>query len=190
MNKTNADQTIAMQAMDKTNADQTSAMQAMNKTITDQTIAMRAMNQSLTSLSAVARVEPDVFFTAIFTSGQKTLSANQVLIFDKIVTNVGNGYSSQTGVFTSPIDGYYFVELHIFEDGEHDFFFDLQHNGSKVISVNKNGNSGHGSASGSVTLKLRKNDQLKVVGWGWPSDIYGDSNYLSTIFGGRLISVL
>ncbi|KAL3853129.1 hypothetical protein ACJMK2_016699 [Sinanodonta woodiana] len=36
------------------------------------------------------------------------IELNQKLVFDKVATNEGNGYSAITGTFTAPISGYYY----------------------------------------------------------------------------------
>ena len=194
--KENMQLTIADQT--KTIADQGKTIHdnevSVNKTYQELKLADRAMtseisvvNKSLTSLRDVARVEPNVFFSAVFTSDLISLSVNQVLVFDKIISNEGNAYNHQSGVFTSPMDGFYFFELHVYPHGN-TCYLDVQVNGHKVISVNEN-SSGTGSASGSTIVRLSKNDQVKVVPW-TSSYVYGDSDFLSTIFNGRLVSLV
>merc|ERR1719239_2092491 len=180
MNKTIADQSTTIRDMNNTIADQSKTIQEMKLTDKTMTSEISGVNQSLASLRSIARVEPNVFFSAVVSSpnGYVTLSTGKVIVFDKVISNEGNAYNKQNGIFTSPLDGFYFFELHAFPYGEHSFYLDLQHNGSKVISVNKAGSSGRGSASGSVTLKLRKHDQVKVVPWYPGGNVYGDSNNL------------
>jgi len=163
------------------------ALLQINKTMTSQ---ISSVNQLLTSLRDVARVEPDVFFTAILSSLKGSeRSVNQVLIFDKVVSNEGQSYNSQTGIFTSPLDGFYEFQVHALSYDDHTFYLELQHNGSRVISVNKNGDEYYGGVSNSVIVKLGKHDQVKVVCW--TTTTYVANLYNSdTTFSGRLVALL
>jgi len=157
--------------------------------LTDQTLTSQitSVNRSLTSLRDVARVEPDVFFSAILTSS-KAVSQNQVLIFDQIVTSEGHGYDSHTGVFTAPLAGFYLFNIHAVSEGTKVFRLGLLHNGSRVIDVNKEGDEYYSAVSNSVLLELGKNDQVKVISWAGTS--YVDGDWKSSTFSGRLVSLV
>merc|ERR1719239_1527354 len=156
MNKTIADQSTTIRDMKNKDDAMNKTIQEMKLTDKTMTSEISGVNQSLASLRSIARVEPNVFFSAVVSSpnGYVTLSTGQVIVFDKVISNEGNAYNKQNGIFTCPLDGFYFFELHVFPYNENAFYLDLQHNGSKMISVNKAGGAGYGSASGSVTLKL------------------------------------
>ncbi|KAL3853128.1 hypothetical protein ACJMK2_016698 [Sinanodonta woodiana] len=50
----------------------------------------------------------NVAFTAYRGTSLTNIKEDQKLVFDKVVTNEGNGYSAITGTFTAPISGIYF----------------------------------------------------------------------------------
>jgi len=180
--------------IDKTIADQTNIIRDLGST--DQRINQKietiiqsdaAMTQSLTSLRNKARVEPNIVFSAILSSS-KSLSTNVVLIYDNVVTNEGRSYSGQTGIFTSPLDGFYHFEIHAYNYRGYDVLLELQHNNRKVISVNVYDKTKNHEASNSVTIKLAKHDEVKVVCWS-SSRVYSDSSHLANTFSGHLLSL-
>ena len=63
---------------------------------------------------------PKVGFTAILTHDVSNLGDNQVIIFDRVQTNVGNDYNPRTGVFTCRVPGLYVFYVHtLAEPGKH-----------------------------------------------------------------------
>ncbi|XP_061186941.1 complement C1q tumor necrosis factor-related protein 3-like [Saccostrea echinata] len=48
-----------------------------------------------------------VAFHAKLTKAINKLSQNQIIKYDDVITNVGNGYSPSTGIFRAPVDGIY-----------------------------------------------------------------------------------
>ena len=53
---------------------------------------------------------PDVTFS-VQLSSQTTFNNNQKVIFDNVISNVGNGYDNVTGIFTVPHNGSYELTL-------------------------------------------------------------------------------
>jgi len=171
--------------------DQTLNNSIQQLTLTDKTMnsTINNVNQSLTSLSNVARVEPNVLFSAI-NSQDRSLSQNEVLIFDKILTSEGHGYDNNTGVFTAPLAGFYMFHVHIVSDYVDTFTLALQHNGNAVIHLYTYGDDTYDTDSDSVILKLSHNDQVKVVSVASSSDVDGQYGYYTaTVFTGRLVSL-
>ena len=137
VNKTIAEQATTITEMNNTIVDQAKTIRehevTMNKTFVDQakiieelkladktmTSEISAVNQSVTSLLSVARLEPNVFFSAVLSSGGYTsLTKDKVIVFDQVISNEGNAYNKQNGIFTCPLDGFYSFEIHAFPKGK------------------------------------------------------------------------
>merc|ERR1719239_1944657 len=143
MQKTIEEMKINEDKLNQTDLAMNNSIQSL--TLTDQTLIqsdktiksdLSSVNQSLSSLRAVARVEPDVFFS-VNNHLDKSLTLNQVLKYDTVVTNEGNGYNQQTGMFTCPVNGFYMFQIHAVSDLTKTFWLQLQHNDRELIDVNK-----------------------------------------------------
>jgi len=119
------------------------------------------------------KVDTKVIFSA-YLSSSVTVSSADVLVFDKLRTSIGGGYSNTSGIFTSPCSGYYVFELHIFGQKDKHAEFVLHHNNNVVSRVWADDGFDYNSASNSVVLLLQKGDTVKVTSTG-ASDPYGSS---------------
>ena len=78
-----------------------------------------------------------VAFTGVKSTRQENIGLHQTIIFDRIVTNVGNSYNKYTGVFTAPTAGLYLFTWNLYtytylDDGS-GIGAELMHNGNPVI---------------------------------------------------------
>ena len=92
-----------------------------------------------------------------------TLGKSQTVVFDHVITNNGNGYSSHSGLFTAPRDGTYYFTTSF-----------LSYAGSAHLQMMRNVEvigSGAGypyngsSGSMSATVNLKKGDAVKIRHW-------------------------
>lgn len=58
---------------------------------------------------------------------------HQNLVFDSVVTNVGNGYNANTGIFVTPVSGVYVFSVTLMADPNHYDRYQIMKNGSKLL---------------------------------------------------------
>ncbi|XP_045168531.2 caprin-2-like isoform X1 [Mercenaria mercenaria] len=100
-------------------------------------------------------------FTARLSAHLTKLGHNQPIIFDNIVTNVGQAYSGTTGVFTVPKEGvYYFIATVMSFSGQH-VETEIVKNGESMVKMYCNGKS-HEQGTSGVVLYLNAADEVWV----------------------------
>ena len=130
-----------------------------------------------------------VFFSVGLTHAIKPTSP-QVIVFEKVWSNVGGGYSSTTGVFTCPVAGFYSFTVNLQTNNEV-AYLTLQHNNKGVFHVFTRYDRGHHSATNSAIIKLSTNDTVRVAFTRPEQDfiIHSNSIEFPTTFSGNLLSV-
>ncbi|CAG5125790.1 unnamed protein product, partial [Candidula unifasciata] len=102
----------------------------------------------------------------------------EALVFNKVFLNVGSGYNSLTGIFTSPSAGIYIFHFHATTQSTRDFWVELFHNNEYVISAFARQKNDFDSAGNTVILQLNENDTVCVKAhrqahiFGYPPEIY------------------
>jgi len=150
-----------------------------------QSIDITTLQKSNADLTT--KVDTKVMFTAYLQSSV-TVSGGNVLVFDKLRTSIGTGYSTLTGIFTSPVSGYFVFQLHVMglTDKLNNFY--LRHNNNVVSWVYVDDGFDHQSGSNSVVLLLQKGDTVKATA-GQTSYPYYHS-YGATSLSGYLIALV
>ena len=116
------------------------------------------------------------------------LANNEVVKFDKVWTNIGNGYNSSSGVFTAPRGGVYQFSCSAMTGHGKTLRIHLMKNDQRTVSLYP-GNSGHNMGTLSMVLELKKGDRvyIKHPGSGHNS-LYSESEYNYSMFSGYFIS--
>ncbi len=68
----------------------------------------------------LSSAEGEVAFYAHRSDGSHSITAGSIMIFDQVVTNLGNGYSTASGSFTAFVSGYYSFTLFHQNSGDTD----------------------------------------------------------------------
>ncbi|KAM8725350.1 complement C1q tumor necrosis factor-related protein 3-like [Acanthopagrus latus] len=128
------------------------------------------------------------FSAALFTNEQWThhgpFNTDTTLVFRKVTTNIGNAYNPETGLFTAPVKGLYYIRFTgcVGESGSLNAA--LMKNGQNMFAIFDTRNT-HGSGSNGMALVLEEGDRLSVTLWSGQSIF--DQSRLST-FTGFLVS--
>ncbi|XP_036450694.1 complement C1q-like protein 3 [Colossoma macropomum] len=134
---------------------------------------------------------PKVAFS--FASGLKghhgPHSTDNILVFHREITNIGNAFSKTTGVFTAPFRGVYYFRFNVLsEKGPHMLAVCLFKNEEKILDVSEFPKETFEYVVGGATLQLEKGDEvyLKLRGH---SQIYDNSDNHCTFSGFLLFAM-
>ncbi|KAF1378075.1 hypothetical protein PFLUV_G00185880 [Perca fluviatilis] len=115
------------------------------------------------------------------------LPSDTTLIYKHVITNMGNAYNSNTGVFTAPVRGAYNFEWTVGANGDnsHASGAVLVKNSENVLLAYENQAAGFMSSSKGITLLLEVGDVVFVRLWR-DSVAYDNLNHHTT-FSGHLL---
>ena len=113
-------------------------------------------------------------------SNDVVLKHGQTVVFDHVITNIGNAYNPHTGHFTAPYDGAYFFTTSFLKRYSSDLHLSMLKN-SRIISRGHATNSASGSVAGSMNaaIFLKKGDVVKIVGFRVTAKIHGDWSFFT-----------
>ncbi|XP_063427026.1 complement C1q-like protein 3 [Mytilus trossulus] len=123
-------------------------------------------------------------FSSMLSKAQ-SLGSNDAIKFDKIVTNIRNGYNPTTGIFTAPVAGVYQFSYTVLTGDGKGLVVYLSHNNNMQQSTWLSG-SRHETGTNNIILNLKKGDQVAVKSHG--SYIVHSGSYLYSSFSGYLIA--
>ncbi|XP_036453107.1 complement C1q-like protein 3 [Colossoma macropomum] len=136
--------------------------QKLDRIVTLFTDAMKELRSEI-------REEKVAFSASLLASGEgHTGPMNPVpspLIYKKVSSNYGNGYDSNTGIFTAPIKGVYFFRFYAHCQGGRKMAVSLYKNDQKQCSVYSEKNEHNDNASNGTVLTLEKGDQIYTKLW-------------------------
>ena len=106
-------------------------------------------------------VEEPVAFTAIL-DGHYSPSADEKVTYSIIVTNVGNGYSTDRKEFITPHAGTYVFYVALYAHNNAACWVDIMKNGVQTNTAHSNHN-GYNTGTTMVVLELAVGDIVSVV---------------------------
>lgn len=113
------------------------------------------------------------------------MADKQILEFDNVLTNVGNGYDKATSTFKAPVDGTYWFQTTVLSFNNVEIWGYIAVNETPKVWYNARGTDNrHCSGSQTLIITLKKGDSVAVHNQNNNGNIYGD-NY--TTFAGYLL---
>lgn len=106
-----------------------------------------------------------VAFTAVLSStGVSDLGLGAVVIFDEVITNIGQAYDKNTGIFTAPVKGLYVFEMDIMTRKGERRYLQMVKNGKHLMWFYGSalGAEHYVSSSRDVTLELEVGDRMWI----------------------------
>ena len=104
-----------------------------------------------------------VAFTAVVSPPiLDNLGAGQPIVFDRVITNIGNCYDKITGIFTAPVKGVYVFEMTLMTDPGWYQYLELVQNDNHVIWNYGQASGQHDSSSRTVTIELAKGTRVWI----------------------------
>lgn len=125
---------------------------------------------------------PAVGFSAVI-SKDTYLGDNQAIKYDRVLTNIGNGYDKWSGHFKAPLKGLYVLSCTVMAVKGHDISVALVKNGQNMMNAYSSTTVWETGAI-SVALALKKGDKVWIRRFGHGRYVHGNYNILS----GYLIS--
>ncbi|XP_062605679.1 complement C1q-like protein 3 [Saccostrea cucullata] len=111
-----------------------------------------------------APTESVVAFYAYMSGNENNPSAHHTLIYDHEVTNIGNGYSKHSGIFTAPVDGVYVFTWNTFtvtnNGGQEYMSIEITLNSQPVGATFVQGGGDYAGVTGIIVLSVQKNDVI------------------------------
>ncbi|TRY98935.1 hypothetical protein DNTS_016990 [Danionella cerebrum] len=137
----------------------------------------KASSDKLESIERENKAKNIAFSAGLFSSGSQHIGpfeTDTTLVFQKVFTNIGNGYDSNTGIFKAPANGVYFFRFyaHAQFHNHNQMAVSLYKDNEIQCSVFATDNNGNANGSNGVVLSLVKDDAvfIKLLKKSWVFD--------------------
>ena len=112
------------------------------------------------------------------------------VVFNQVLTNIGQNYDPNTGVFTCTVPGYYVFDVHVRGDYNDFAIVDIRLNGDRLVVAWADDGFGYTSASAHVSVVLHRGDKVDVTAAYLSSHLYGGGKDKNNMFSGHLVNTL
>lgn len=116
--------------------------------------------RELTWIFFKGQTTPAIGFSAKV-SQDTYLGDNQAILYDRVLTNIGNGYDKWSGHFTAPLKGLYVFSCTVMAVSEHHIAVMLVKN-AHVIAYSHSSYAAWESGAVSVVLAMKKGDKVWI----------------------------
>ncbi|VDI02358.1 Hypothetical predicted protein [Mytilus galloprovincialis] len=94
---------------------------------------------------------------------KQTVASNTAVKFDKVVTNIQDGYDPATGIFTAPTDGVYHISSTVISPVRKKLFVSLYHNDVQITSIWVSPKDDtHEMGTTNMVLMLKDGDEVAI----------------------------
>lgn len=148
----------------------------------------RGMKRLAAQEFRIARAENEVnvaFYAAVGSHHIEHAGANQPIVFDDVITNLGNAYNKFAGDFRAPVEGTYVFSVTLMAYGAHTTHYRITQNGQGKGNIYLRGQDGAYTTSAmTAVLELKQGDNVTIQNVDADEYLYG---YAYSTFSGFLL---